>query len=217
MRCSAKSKRSGERCKKDAVKGREVCHIHGGKSLAGTASPSWKDGSRSKYRPVFSDEQLEHFEALIKSGRYLELGEDIAAIDTLVLVELKRAKVGEGGHLWRELRDVWRGFDQAQRGGDMGAAARHLSRVGRLITEGTERRAALDEVKDLLERKRKLAESERRRLAESQQMIHATQALAFAAALNAVVKRHVRDPAVLTAIGDDIARIVHDHRIEGRI
>jgi hypothetical protein len=33
MQCQAKSKQSGERCKKDAVEGVAVCHIHGGKSI----------------------------------------------------------------------------------------------------------------------------------------------------------------------------------------
>lgn len=31
--CKAKSKRSGERCKKHALKGKNVCKIHGGKSI----------------------------------------------------------------------------------------------------------------------------------------------------------------------------------------
>ena len=35
--CAAKSKQSGERCKKDAVASMSVCHIHGGKSLTGIA------------------------------------------------------------------------------------------------------------------------------------------------------------------------------------
>ncbi len=30
--CTAKSKRSGERCRNHAVHGKTVCHIHGGKS-----------------------------------------------------------------------------------------------------------------------------------------------------------------------------------------
>lgn len=55
MQCSARSKQSGERCKKDAVAGTTVCHIHGGKSLKGADSPAFKTGQYSRYRQHLSD------------------------------------------------------------------------------------------------------------------------------------------------------------------
>lgn len=52
MQCTAKSKQSGQRCKKDAVEGYKVCHIHGGKSPKGEASATYKTGMHSKYLPA---------------------------------------------------------------------------------------------------------------------------------------------------------------------
>jgi len=52
--CTAKSKRSGERCKKDAVIGMGVCHIHGGKSLVGTDNPAFKLRFRTNAKGVHS-------------------------------------------------------------------------------------------------------------------------------------------------------------------
>src|SRR5690606_14036435 len=49
--CKAKSKRSGVRCKKDAVIGGEVCHIHGGKTPKGVDSPQYIHGRYSKTLP----------------------------------------------------------------------------------------------------------------------------------------------------------------------
>lgn len=58
--CKAKSKQSKQRCKNFAVRGREVCHIHGGKTPRQNLGPkteagrqrqkmaSWKDGRCSK-------------------------------------------------------------------------------------------------------------------------------------------------------------------------
>ena len=54
--CSAKSKRSGERCRAPAVKGRLQCRMHGGilsseyhgAAVDGPSNPNWKHGRYSK-------------------------------------------------------------------------------------------------------------------------------------------------------------------------
>lgn len=52
MQCKAKSKRSGDRCKRAAMIGKEVCMIHGGKSPRGMDSPHTKTGRYSKDAPA---------------------------------------------------------------------------------------------------------------------------------------------------------------------
>jgi hypothetical protein len=49
-RCSAKSKRTGERCKGPAVTGWRVCRFHGagGGHPPGKDHPSWRHGMRSQ-------------------------------------------------------------------------------------------------------------------------------------------------------------------------
>ena len=49
-RCTATSKRTGERCKGPAVNGWTVCRFHGagGGGRAGKANPAYKHGMRSK-------------------------------------------------------------------------------------------------------------------------------------------------------------------------
>ena len=48
-RCTARSKRTGQGCKSPAVKGWQVCRMHGarGGHQAGPSHPTWKHGSRS--------------------------------------------------------------------------------------------------------------------------------------------------------------------------
>jgi hypothetical protein len=50
--CTAKSKRSGERCRRAATRGRTVCRMHGGASPAGVASATYRSGRYSKAVPV---------------------------------------------------------------------------------------------------------------------------------------------------------------------
>lgn len=49
-RCTAKSKRTGDRCKGPALTGWSVCRFHGagGGHPAGKAHPAWKHGMRSR-------------------------------------------------------------------------------------------------------------------------------------------------------------------------
>jgi hypothetical protein len=49
-RCTATSKRTGERCKGPAVRGWRVCRMHGagGGHRPGHGHPSWKHGVRSR-------------------------------------------------------------------------------------------------------------------------------------------------------------------------
>lgn len=46
--CAARSKRSGVRCKNYAVRGRETCRMHGGKSKRGMEHPAYTHGAYSK-------------------------------------------------------------------------------------------------------------------------------------------------------------------------
>lgn len=48
MRCTAKSKRTGEQCGGQAVTGKDKCRMHGGSSLSGVDQPRFKHGLYSK-------------------------------------------------------------------------------------------------------------------------------------------------------------------------
>jgi hypothetical protein len=81
-----------------------------------------------------------------------------------------------------------------------------LSQLGEGVSE-SRAREAWREICALVERKRRLAESEARRLVLFQQMITTEQAVVLVASLVDVVHRHVHDRATLTAIQKDLASI----------
>lgn len=71
--CQAKSKQSGQQCRNFSVKGKRVCHIHGGKStgartVAGKQRQkmaSWRHGLNSKE----AREEAKHVRELIKVSK----------------------------------------------------------------------------------------------------------------------------------------------------
>lgn len=204
MQCQAKAKSTGEQCGRRAVAGKRVCTVHGGLTPSGPASPHWKDGGRSKYLPK---RLLDDYQASLDNPDKLVLDEDIALIDARLSDVLRRVDSGESGQVWRDLREAKREYEAAQRARDTAAVAVAVNTIMDLISRGTHDSAAWAEVTGLIERRRKLVESERKRLVEAQQLVHRDQAAALLGLLVDAVRRHVRDDATLRAITNEYARL----------
>jgi len=160
MQCTARSKRSGQQCQKGATPGRIVCHMHGGKTPAGAASPQFKTGRYSKQLPVRLAARYQEAQA---DAELISLHDDVALLDTR-LSELLEHLDTDPGAIWAD-------------------------------------------VLGLIEQRRKLVESESRRLQVLQQMIPAENALLLIGLLERAVKRHVTDPRQLAAISAELLEL----------
>jgi len=220
MRCKAKSKRSGEQCKKHAVRGREVCHIHGGKSLVGIASPTFKHGRFSKSVPARLSES---YHEILADPNRLALNNELA-----VLVarneELLAALDSEGSaRLYKRLRATMSAMDRASQDtrtarerGNQEAENRHsqkqaelLNELRRMILRGASEAERWDELRENMDAQRKLAESERKRLVEAHQVATVEEIMAFMGSVLAILKKHITDKSVLRAIGNDVDALVN--------
>lgn len=208
MQCQAKAKSTGEQCGRRAVAGKRVCTVHGGLTPSGPASPHWKDGGRSKYLPK---RLLDDYQASLDNPDKLLLDEDIALIESRLSDVLRRVDSGESGRIWTELREARRELEAARRIPDKdlrsAAIASAVNVMCELIDRGSHDSAAWAEVTGLIERRRKLVESERKRLVEAQQLVHVEQAAALLGLMVDAVRRHVRDDATLRAITNEYARL----------
>ncbi len=162
-RCNAHSKRTGAPCGAVAMKGRDKCKNHGGHSLKGIASPTFKDGKRSKYMHL-----PEHLSArvgeYINDHKLIELRENIAVTDAR-LTDLYQRLSPDGGAGDRE---NWA------------------------------------EIMSLFEQRRKLVESESKRLKDSQQTITSEQFLTFIQFVLSVIKENVTDRQQLNKISEKL-------------
>src|SRR5215216_7597664 len=215
MQCKAKSKRSGEQCKKDAVRGREVCHIHGGKSLVGINSPTFKHGRFSKSVPARLSES---YHEMLADPNKLALDNELA-----VLVarneELLAALDSEGSaRLYKRLRATMSAMDRASRDartarerGNQEAENRHsqkqaelLNELRRMILRGASEAERWDELRENMHAQRRLAESERKRLVDAHQMATIEEMMAAFGAMLSIIRKHVKDQNILRAIGYDM-------------
>lgn len=203
--CTAKSKRTGERCRRAATPGRTVCYYHGGRTLAGVASGTFKHG---RYSKVLPGRLLERYQEALTDHRLLELAEEIALIDARLRDVLTRVDTGESGRLWRQLKQTHEEMLEARQAGDVAAMAQKLNALGQMIERGLADWAAWEEIERLLEQRRRFVESERRRMVEMQQMITAERAMVLLAFVVDVIRRHVSDRRILAAISADIGKLV---------
>lgn len=196
--------RDGDPCKSRAVMANGRCRMHGGKTPRGFALPQTKTGRHSKDLPT----RL--------AGRYLEslndpdllnLSDDIALTDAFIEDARKGLDHGESGRLFAELKSTWDQLMTAQRAKDAAGVQMHMAELGALIRQGVGAYAARNEAADLIDRRRKLVESESKRRVQMQDMITSEKAMLLTSALLDAVVRNVDDPIVLARIGAEFGAI----------
>lgn len=177
--------------------------MHGGKSLAGPASGSFKHGRYSRYLP---ERLLARYHESEADPEKLALDAELAVIDARLAEVLQRVDSGETGSLWTELRTKWHVMEQALASGDA-AFGPAMQEVGTLISRGHADRIAWNDVVTLIRERTKLVESERKRRVEMQQMVSVEHATALLALLVDAVRQHVQDDEALRAVQSEYARL----------
>ena len=98
-------------------------------------------------------------------------------------------------------------FNRAKARQDVDGMTLALADVQRLITQGTADYASWREVGKLIDQRRKLVESEQRRLTLAHEMISRDQAMALLGQIVDIIRRHVPDRGILNAIALDIQAV----------
>lgn len=184
------------------------CKMHGGKSLRGSALPQFVDGEHSKYSPP--QRLLEGYREARSDKEILKLTEEIAMCDARLKELVRNLDVNEAPALWRDLRAE---VDQAraalaQQPPDQETASRHVGEIFRLVYRGASDADRWDEYKSMADLRRKLAESERRRLVEMHQMLTAESMLIIIGGVVQAIRKHVNDARLLAAISTEIGSVL---------
>lgn len=204
-KCNGKSKRTGDKCGANAMVGSEKCYHHGGKTPVGAAASQFKTGRYSKYLPARLAGRYEESSA---DTELLALREEVSLVDTRLADLLKRVDTNEAGYWWKELQRVYREYRVAERKADLPEMIARLREWGDIIQAGINDYAAWNEIQNTLEQRRKLVESERKRLIEMQMVITSERAMLLISALVGIVQNHVTDDRTLKAISADVGKLI---------
>lgn len=187
------------------------CKMHGGKSLTGIASPVLASGRYSKNLPT---RMMGRYAESRQESDQLALREDIALIDARLEDMLAKVDTGESGETWKALQESVHAFDAAERKANYATTPDTRDRwktereeamrtIIVLCQEGMADYAAWNEIKSLLEQRRKVSETEQKRLVAMQQMITAEQAMLMQSQVLDIIRRNVTDRSTLAAIASD--------------
>ena len=180
------------------------CRMHGGNAKRGAGSGTFKTGKYSKYLP---DRLSSRYLEAVNDPELLALRDDIALIDARLAEVLGRIDTGESGKVWESVAETFNDLKVASRTGNANKATVAMRELDDLISNGLADNVIWSEIGELLEKRRRIIESERRRLIDMQQMITAENAMLLVAALVGVIREHVTDRGILNAISADIGKL----------
>lgn len=206
MQCTAKAKSTGEQCQRNAMANGK-CWVHGGPTPRGFALPQTIHGRHSKDLPT---RLAGRYTASRNDPDLLNLSEEIALTDAFIEDARRGLDHGQSGRLFAELKAVWNELEAARRAKDAEGMQQAIAEIGTLIRHGVASYAARSEAADLIERRRKLVDSEGKRRVAMQDTITSEKAMLLVSSLVAAVNRHVDDRDIRIAIAADFGAII-DH------
>jgi hypothetical protein len=181
------------------------CNLHGGKSLKGAASPQFKTGRHSKYLPT---RLRERYQEALDDPELIALNDEIALIDARLAELLGRIDSGESMSVWEKLRKAYQALREAQAAKDVAGTVDALNVLGDMIERGGRDDETWNQIYYLLDQRRKLTESERKRRVDMQQMVTAERLTILMTAVQDAIRRNVHDRDTLSAISADIRALI---------
>lgn len=204
--CKAKSKRSGVRCLKPSTPGRKHCHIHGGKSLVGVDAPNFQHGRYSKHIP---DQLSQRYHAALKDKDLICMNDEIALIDTRLGQMLDRlgglTMIADG---WAKARGLYRSFRSHANAKREKRALKALDQLGDLLEGHEPDDTVWLSIRELIDDRRKLVDTERKRLLDEDQVVSVERLMVLVAAIVDIIKRNVASREERAAVSNEVRRLV---------
>lgn len=192
-------------CGAPAMRGIEKCRVHGGASPRGVAAARYQHGRYSKDLPTAI---AGRYKAALNDEQMLDMSQEVALLTTRLGLLLGKMQVGDTAATWAAARELMADFRIASRDHKLDEATKALDALETLLGRGASEYARWAEVREIIDDRRKVVESERKRMVELKQYITAERALLFVGAIEGIIRARVKDPAVMATIGRDIRSLI---------
>lgn len=210
-KCGAKLRGSNPSryCTMYPLAGRPRCRYHGGKSLAGAEHPGFKGRGWSKYLPQRLGDRLG--EALM-DPELTSLTHELALIDVRMGELLEKLGTGDTEFIWDQVKDAVEQTRNAHTAGKGDDVLKQLDRLEELAHKAQEDRAVWNDVHGVIEQRRRLADTERKREELLGATMNAQQAMTFIAALQLAVNDEIKDSDMRTRLAQRL-RVLLAHNV----
>lgn len=203
MECGAKTK-SGKPCRAPAMpNGR--CRIHGGKSLAGTVSPTYKTGRYSKYLPTRLAALYAETE---QDDALLSVRQDIRLMDAFIAANFESLDSGESRKHWDDILKWISKARVAYKSENYGSLEQALDEMEAITDRRRLHFAAEAEIRDKVEQRRKLVETEQKITLQGERAISAEQLMLLMSGVLQVINNVVTDAKQRYAIASGIDTLI---------
>ena len=166
-------RKDGAPCGGWAMRGKAKCHMHGGKSPAGIASPHFRTGKYSSLLPL---RLAAAYDAARNDPDIHSLAEEIALAETRLRDLLTRLDTSDLGHAWVMLAAAWRDFARCRSAGDIPGMQKALSIIEPIVKRGEVDYLLWQEITDTARLLAQLRLQEHRRLVDLESMMTAERA-----------------------------------------
>ena len=203
-KCKGWSRQRDAPCAQRRKPGSEFCHYHGGANRKGIAHPNFKHGRHSQVVPPVH--LREKWDELLGDEELLHHRNSVALVDSMIQDVFNHYEQGGTPVLWAALFSVWGKLQVARRARDKHKSTEFLEELGLIIERGHAQSGREKQVVDLLDARRKHADSQLKRETAERNVWTYEEASAFYVALGAAVRRHCTEEQVI-AIDRDLSAI----------
>jgi hypothetical protein len=213
--CGARN-RAGNPCRAPAMaNGR--CRVHGGPSLRGTASPTFKHGRHSKsFACKLPKDLRKRFEEAIADPELLSLRKFVALYEARLAQALDRYSQLDPAGYRSDLQKKWAEFEAANalkpdcdegRQAKAAAVGDALLAIKQAIGQGGDEAEAWSAVEDAVQRRIAATNAEQHRLIAMNQMLSVDQAMELLYTIDNVLRKWLKDdPQTMSLIAGDLER-----------
>lgn len=189
------------------------CKMHGGKALKGPASGSYKTGRYSTYALALPERYRDTFFRALDAKKAIELTEQIALVEAREVELVARLTPETSTALWHraraaldELREAYGMVDSDPKKALIAAAS--FDALVAAVEQGVSNESTWALLLDTLEARRKLVDTERRRVEALGAHLTPEQAIQFAAQIIGIVRDETNDRKLLDAIARRVEKLL---------
>lgn len=205
--CGAWNHRRRKYCKGIPIPGKNRCYFHGGETPRGIQASRYKSGDYSR---DMTEQLAKRFREAIADTELLSLRKDVALIDASIGERLSAMHEGEAAELWIRGKKTYKELLAALKRQDDLESTRLMSELGSILGHGYDNTLAMREVHKKQDLKRKIIDSERKRMMDMRQMVSIEELMLVVGALVDSLKKHVHDPQALSLVSNDLRKLLQD-------
>jgi hypothetical protein len=208
--CCGKLRKKEKLCESNILYSSGRCHLHGGKSPRGIASPNWKHGENSL---VSTPTALrDYYQRWYQDPELIHHRHETAMVMGMLQDLLENNEEGGTPALWRRLRELADTLETARRARNRPKQEEAWQEIRVILERGVDQAERERRILSLAEAARRHKASELRRMTVESNTFTVEEAAAYYTALGAAIRRHVLDPdktdmEKLRAISQDMAAI----------